>query len=274
MGVIAQDSTNLLFDRFVVEPSGDRKFSLAADGTHFVSCRGELRFVDCRIQNQFDDAINTHGIYQGVIRQMGPRRFACARCTRQHQGCFFYRSGDEVSWCRGEHLESAAKLTVESCSPINSEFCEIVFSEDLPAGMAKDDLLENLNAYPRITIERCDFRWNRARGILMNGPGPILVKETVFETPGAAIMVESSRVWGESGPVGELAVEGNTFKLCGTCAMWGDAVIQARNAFRADEGGADEPPFHGRLVLANNTFADCPAPALKVDSFREVEKDF
>ncbi|HAT11006.1 MAG TPA: hypothetical protein DCS97_10525 [Planctomycetes bacterium] len=271
MGVIAQDSSDLAFTRLVVEPSGQRRFSLAADGTHFVNCRGELRFEACRFQNQFDDAINAHGLYHQVVRRCDAHSLRIRTLHPQHQGVTTYRSGDRVRLCRAPHLLPLAELTIASVSALNSEMQDLRFAEALPEVIASGDFVENLSAYPAITIRGCTFRWNRARGVLLNGNQPIRVEGNHFETPGSAILVESSATWGESGPISDLRITGNTFTRCTTCPTWGAAVIQASPEFRCGEGvPADLPPFHGTVTLVDNAFRDCAAPAQRLESCERI----
>lgn len=89
------------------------------------------------------------------------------------------------------------------------------------AGRGRVGIIENITAYPQITLRNNIFRWNRARGILINGNPPIRVENNQFENPGCAIMIESSPFWAESGPVSDVRISGNTFTHCATCPSWG-----------------------------------------------------
>lgn len=274
MGVIAQNSTDLTFERLIVEPSGDRKFSLAADGTHFVNCRGELTLTDCRIQNQFDDAINAHGLYHQIVRPLGPRTLRLRTLHPQHQGVDTYIPDDLVRLCRPPYLLHLGELTLASSQRLNSEIQDLTFTSDLPADLVAGDFVENLTAYPAITLRNCSFRWNRARGALLNGNRPIRIENCHFESPGSAILVESTTTWGESGPIADLSITGSTFTRCTHTHSWGDAVIKAVPKFReGPDVPANLPPFHGNLTLRGNSFTDCSAPSLKAESFTQIDSD-
>ncbi len=271
MGVIAQNSSDLAFTRFIVEPSGERRFSLAADGCHFVNCRGVLTFSDCRFENQFDDAINAHGLYHQLVRTLSSRTLRLRTLHPQHQGVNTYKPGDRIRLCRAPYLVPIAELSLVSVSRLNSEFQDLSFASDLPADLAPGDFIENVSAYPAITIRDSIFRWNRARGLLLNGNRLIRVENCHFETPGSAILVESSAVWGESGPISDLRITGNTFHNCGTCPHWGDAVIKSAPDF-LENAPADRPPFHGSLTLQDNTFTQCSAPILNAQGFAQISQ--
>jgi hypothetical protein len=108
--------------------------------------------------------------------------------------------------------------------------------------------------------------------VLLNGGGKILVENNIFETAGSAILVESSGVWGESGPIGELTIRNNTFRDCAHSPMWGKAVIWAVPEFR-EKAPADLPPFHGRMILRGNHFENCQSRDVLAESFAEVVRD-
>ena len=90
------DSANLRFDRFVVEPSLDRNFSLASNCTRFVSCRSDLQFLNCRIQNEFDEAIHVHGPKASCGGRSGRGRSESARCDGRNEAVSF---SDPVMRC-------------------------------------------------------------------------------------------------------------------------------------------------------------------------------
>lgn len=268
MGVIAQTAEDLRLRRVVVEPSGERKFSLACDATHFVSCRGRVDVEDCRFQNQFDDALNAHGLYTKVVRLLDPRTLRVRTMHPQHKGVGGFRAGDRLQFQSGPHLVPCGEAVVRECNAWNSETTDLVV-ETTPTGLKPGDVVENLSAYPELTLRGCTIRWNRARGVLLNGRGKILVENNTFETAGAAVLIESSPVWGESGPVQDLTIAGNTFRGCALSPMWGHAVIDAVPEFRVG-APAGLPPFHGRLTLHGNRFEHCPAPELIAESFAEI----
>lgn len=269
MGIIAQNSGDLSFAHLVVEPSGSRLFSLAADGAHLVNCRGKVSFEQCRFQNQFDDAINSHGLYHQVVRVLDSHsvRIRCAH--PQHQGVDTFQIGDRIRIAHAPYLQELAQLTLARVTRINGEMQDLQFDALLPADTRPGDYVENLSGYATTTIRNCVFRWNRARGILINGAQPILVENNTFESPGAAILIESSAHWAEAGPTGEVILRDNTFQRCCHTPSWGKAVIQAVPEF-LDNAPADLPPFHGKIHLSGNRFEDCYAPETRLASFAEI----
>lgn len=103
----------------------------------------------------------------------------------------------------------------------------------------------------------------------IGGPRPLLIEHNTFETPGAAILLESSSHWAEAGPTTDVVIRHNVFQNCGHAPAWGRAVIQAELDFRKD-APSDLPPFHGNITLADNQFSNCHAPETHLESFAGV----
>ena len=189
MGVIAQACTDVRLDQVVVEPSGDRRFSLTADATHFVHCRGKLEVENCRFQNQFDDGVNAHGLYRQIVRRLNNRTLRVRAVHPQHCGVKFDRPGDDIRLNGKAYMEDLGTLRLKSIVYLNSEMTDLTFDSDIPVGLGEGDFVENTTAYPVISIRNSEFRWNRARGILVNGKGPVTIEGNRFHTAGSAIQI-------------------------------------------------------------------------------------
>ncbi len=272
MGVIAQACTDVRLHQVVVEPSGNRKFSLTADATHFVHCRGKLEVESCRFQNQFDDGVNAHGLYRQIVRRLDSRTLRVRAVHPQHCGLKIDRTGDDIRLNSRKYMEDLGSLRLKSITSLNSEMTDFTFETDIPADVGEGDFVENTTAYPVVSIRDSDFRWNRARGILVNGKGPVTIEKNRFQNSGSAIQIESSPMWGEAGPVSEIRIADNDFLGCASVPDWGAAVIQADPEFRRN-APKDIAPFHGRIDIQNNRFVDCHAPAVKLNSFKEIHSD-
>lgn len=256
MGIIAQHSENISLKKVVVEPSGSRKFSLTADATHFVSCKGSLTIDKCRFQNMMDDGINAHGNYLRILRKTGPQSLL-VRCGHpQHQGLSLLSPGDIIETLDREDMSVMDTTTVKAVNPLNFEVYEVETSS--PARFKNDDLIENTTWYPDITVRNTTIRWNRARGMLLNGRGRMLVENCTLENPGAGILIETSGEWCESGAIKDLVIRNNTFVNCAHTSSWGKANIIARPDLLNPEKRT--VPFHGSITVEGNTFEKVNAP--------------
>lgn len=110
---------------------------------------------------------------------------------------------------------------------------------------------ENLTLSPEVTVKRCVFRGNRARGMLLTCRSA-LVEDCLFEVPGAAVYLEGeAEYWYESGATRELVFKNNRFVNCSYIPAWGAAPIVACPK-AAHSGGWF---FHRRIALEEIPFS-------------------
>lgn len=97
MALICENTEDVTLDQYDVrlrEGSG-RFISASADASHFVNCRGAIRFDGCLFENMLDDATNVHGTYMAVDTLSGDRLTARFGHVQQ-QGFDFARAGDTL----------------------------------------------------------------------------------------------------------------------------------------------------------------------------------
>ena len=249
MGFLAENCENVDLNRCTIEPSGTRMVSTTADATHFVGCRGKVTLRNCRFQNQLDDAMNVHGTYQEVMDILGKRTVGLRMGHFQQLGFRLAVPGDTIGLVRlSESFFAYDKLTVKSIEFVNGRYQVLTFNENIPAKLRTGDLLENLTAYPDLTVENCNISRNRARGLLISTPKKTLIKNNFFSTEMEAILipVESSS-WYESGNAANITIVGNTFQDCTSGGM-DRGVIR----FHTDEGNKNVA--FKNIVVENNTF--------------------
>lgn len=268
MGIIAQRCEDLDLRHCVVEPSGKRRFSLTADATHFVSCKGKLTIEGCRFQNQFDDCVNVHGNFMQVLRGLDSRHVLVRTGHPQHQGVVMVEQGDTVEWLDSGELTVKGTAEIVSATALNSETVELAVKGELPQDLQPGDLLENATWYPTVTLRNNTFRWNRARGVLLNGRGPISVEHCRFESAGSAALVETSPSWFESGPVREVAIRDNTFVNCTHAHGWGTAVIGVDLGLPGDCKRTSW--FHDTIRIEGNRFDGLNAPIFAGKLVRKI----
>ena len=214
MGLIAENSSDLILDSFNVTPSQGRMVSTTADATHFVGCRGKVVLKNCTFNNQLDDATNVHGTYQEVIDILGSNSIGVRMGHAQQQGFIIGRATDTIGLVRLENsFFPYDHLTLKSTEYINGRYQIISFNEDLPATLKVGDLIENIQGYPDLLVQNCNISRNRARGLLISNPKNTLIENNYFSTEMEAILipVESSH-WFESGNAANLIIRNNTFQ--------------------------------------------------------------
>lgn len=216
MGIIAENSSNLILDNFNVTPSQGRMVSTTADATHFVGCRGEVVLKNCTFNNQLDDASNVHGTYQKIVDILDEKRIGVRMGHHQQQAFVVGKPNDTLGFVRlTKSFFAYKKATIKNIEYINSRYQIITFNEKIPSTVKEGDLVENLDAYPEFTVENCTISKNRARGLLISTPRKTVIKNNFFSTEMEAILIPvESGHWYESGNATDVTITGNTFQDC------------------------------------------------------------
>lgn len=251
MGVLAQRTHNVTIDACRVTPSAGRMVSTTADATHFVNCTGRLVLSDNIFENQKDDATNIHGVYVQVVQRLGEDQVLVRLRHRQQHGFGFLRPGSVVEFVRGKSMVTYATAEVTAVDRVNRELTRLTFEGGPPDALRVGDALAEVRDYPEVEIRDNVIRNNRARGMLLNCRGPVLVEGNHFHTPGAAILFEGDAFhWFEQGGVRDCVIRNNTFENC-LFGVWGKAVIDVKAGVREDK---ETSRYNKNLVVSDNVF--------------------
>ncbi|MBJ7881577.1 alpha-1,3-galactosidase-related protein [Gelidibacter salicanalis] len=216
MGIIAENSSDLILDNFNITPSKGRMVSTTADATHFVGCSGKVVLKNCTFSNQLDDASNVHGTYQKIVDILGSNKIGVRMMHHQQKGFVIGQPDETLGFVR---LENAffpyEKSTIKSIEYINNRYQIITLNKKLPSDIQLGDLVENLDGYPDFLVQNCKIINNRARGLLISNPASTVIENNFFSTEMEAILfpVESG-YWYESGNAANVVIKGNTFQDC------------------------------------------------------------
>ncbi len=251
MGVIAQRSRDVTVDHCRVTPSGKRMISVTADATHFVNCTGSIVLSDNLFENQKDDATNIHGIYAQVIEQLASDELVVRLMHRQQHGFDFLASGKQIDFVRAKSMTTYATEQVARVSRMNSELTRIWIKGGVPEHLRIGDTIAEVREYPEVVIRNNTIRNNRARGMLLNCRGPVLVENNYFHTPGAAILFEGDAFhWFEQGGVRDCKIQGNTFDNC-LFGVWGKAIIDVKAGIREEK---ETSRYNKNITITENRF--------------------
>lgn len=240
---------------------GNRCFSANADASHFVACRGTVRLSECSFERQLDDGVNIHGVYTKVIRK-DELSVIVRYMHYQCRGIGLFEDGCTVKALDEKSLIPHKTARVLRAEELNTE-CTRLYLEGGTDGFEVGDIADSVDFYPDVTIERCRFVNNRARGILIGSEKKTVIRDNYFHVPGTAVKLESDSVyWYESGCVGELEISGNVFDDCCyvSSRSWGDAVIDVSPREKTEEGAY----FHGSIKITGNDFSTCAAAAANI----------
>lgn len=253
MGVIAQKSENIniLKTNILPAPGSDRAFSVDADATHFVNCRGLVKLEECNFQLQMDDPLNIHGIYGRIIERRDDHTLLITLVHEMQKGVEFVGANDDIRLIRCKDLSPYGKNVVKECIRISKDYMLVTAMNPLPENIEENDTIENMSWNAELIIRNCNFKANRARGPLISTPRKALVENNVFNIPGCGILIEGdSNYWFESGAVEDVTIRNNTFLEC-TFGNWGSAVIQVTPGVKEPEKAEC---YHRNIRIEGNTF--------------------
>lgn len=225
MGLLAQLCENITLDGFGVCLKGEndpRYFTTQADATHFSQCKGKITSTGGLYEGMMDDAINVHGTYLKVIRQIDRYTLVGRYMHDQFWGFDWGYVGDEVQFVRSKTMEVVGDTSrIERIAPLDKpsvegarEF-EIRFSEPVGDWLTEGESfgIENLTWTPEVYFADNTIRNNRARGSLFSTPKKTVVENNLFDhTSGTAILLcGDCNGWYETGACRDVVIRKNRF---------------------------------------------------------------
>jgi hypothetical protein len=249
MGLIAENSADLILDGFNVTPSNGRMVSTTADATHFVGCRGKVVLKNCTLTNQLDDASNIHGTYQKIVDVLDDYRIGVRMGHSQQQGFVIGNSNDTLGLVRlSNSFHPYHHLTIKSTEYINGRYQIITLNEKLPAEIKTGDLIENLSAYPELLVENCTISGSRARGLLLSTPKKTVIRNNFFSTEMEALLIPvESGHWYESGNGANISITNNVFQDCNHSGL-------NRGIIRFETDDDNDNIAFNTIEISNNKF--------------------
>lgn len=262
MGVVAQVSENIRVNNMTVKNDTGKNHSLYCDATHFISCTGKIEVSDSYFEGMMDDALNVHGLFTKVI-SVDEEGILVRDMHPGSKNIPIFEKGSKIAVMEPEYLIPEKYFDVVDVHVINDEFIYLYLNDT--SGITVGYTIEELTRNPEVYFMNNTVLQNRARGILLASKGKTVVSGNRFNTPGAAISLESNgNFWYESGGVSDVLIENNIFDNCKFCDnVWGRAVIHTAKR-RKDDG---KRFYHGKVVVKNNRFINSQkTPFIAADS--------
>ena len=255
MGFITQFCENVELRDCRVTPGEGRIFSVCADASHFVNCRGFIRLRGCQFENQLDDPLNVHGLNTRIKEVLDARTVLTERVHHEQHGVSIGLTGDTVQFSDNGTLLSYGRGEIETVDSINARYARVRFRDELPAGLRPGHVIENLSWVPDLSVSDCTVRNNRARGFLVSTPGIVRIERNRISAGGAGIKISGdANYWFESGAVRDVLIRDNEFgECCFGDLPWGFSVIDIDPEIAEPE--KNEICFHRNIRIENNRFA-------------------
>lgn len=254
MALIGENTENVTMKHFNVRlrEGSDRYISASADATHFVNCRGIMRFKDCLFENMLDDATNVHGTYMKINEFIADDRISLQFGHLQQEGFLFASPGDSLQMIDRESLLPVCQFVVKDVNVISDNYWIIQSETALPKPANLNNLaVENLTNTASLIMQRCTVRNNRARSILISTPKPVLVEDNYFDSMMAGILIAGdANSWFESGNVRDVVIRNNTFVNLGKGGEAPQSVLQISPEI--PKSARSKGYYHGNIVFENN----------------------
>ncbi len=253
MGILAQTCHNIHLDNFNTKRKDGQYYTANVDATHFVNCTGLVTVENCLFENQFDDALNIHGMYARVEKVCGNELFV-REVHGQAKGIKIFREGDRIQAVNFNSLIPYTEKTIKAVEYVNQDIIRLTLNEacdDIIIG----DSIESMNRAADLIFRNNTVRNNRARGMLIATRGKTLIENNYFHTSGAAVLFEANGdYWYESGGTLDVTIKNNNFDAC-RYAKWSDAIISCVPKKAIEEGkyfGKDIKILDNRFYMIND----------------------
>lgn len=253
LGLIAQNSRDIVIDGMICEPSRGRSCAAFADFLHFSGCSGLISIENSRFIGAHDDAINVHGTHLIITRQAGDR-ITARYMHPQSYGFASHAIGETIEAIDPltlRPLASAEILDVKVTSLYDVEL-QISSSDGFTVGMA----IENIDRTAELLVRNNHFECIPTRGILVTTRRKVVIENNVFKHLRlASILVsDDARGWYESGYVRDLLVQNNSFVDC-----------EGPQVLLLPEVDHENPalPVHENIRILDNVITDSTAPFVK-----------
>ena len=256
--------------------------SLNADAFHCICAAQGPEYLECSARFMADDCINICSDYHLITSSAGP----VVRVLSKHRNGINVRIGDSVELLayNGRRLPDAKVTSIEPDTGATEAERQFISKQGMDAG-TKEHLMR-ASAF-RITLDRtvelpigsalcpssrkgngfvvrkCDFGFNRSRGILVKAGDGIIEGNVLTGNVMSAIMVAPEWWWLESGCSDHLKIVNNTISNCGDIAI---AVF----AFGGSPGIAPAGT-HSNILVSGNAISDSPLPNILVTSTSGLE---
>ncbi len=248
MGFICQLCENVSMKNLKTVPreNSGRMLSVNADSTHFVNCRGFVRYDGCTFLNMLDDAGNCHGNYLKLAKKLDAHTVLLSFGHPQQQGVNIFEKGDKIRIVDNMTMCAVAVVTVKSAELISKNFVRLETEEALPE--TKDSFaFENFTAMPELYINNCVCGANRPRGFLPSTWKKTVITNNTFYNMSCALhFTGDCNDWFESGPSENVTVKNNNFR--NSAYAGGAAICITPNVKNGDK------PYHRNITIEDNVF--------------------
>ena len=214
----------------------------AADGVHFVACKGKIEITDSVFEGTVDDALNIHANFYHTVK--AENNIIYARRSSMSHGLSAYTDvfgvGDEIAVYHGRTMEEKARFTVKDVKITGEWTIELTVDKDT-GELDNEDLIENLSTNPEVYFKNTRFAKSNAH-LRLQSRGHFAVENCDFTLP--ILLTGDTNYWFESSPVRDLTIK--------NCRFIGErATIRIIPEFTPTKAA---PFYHSGIKITDNSF--------------------
>lgn len=267
MALVGDRCRDVKIQRFEVKrkPGSSRLLSTNADAVHMANCSGVVGINDCLLAGMGDDCINVHAQFLKLARLSDSRTAIVENKAETPFGNDdLPRAGDRFILSRANSLEPLGEAVVVGAEAGARE--AVHFATDLPRDFRPGDLLCDATNIAALTVSRCRFPGNRARGVL--GHSDVVIENCQFSHQSeSAVLLTPDEFWMECGSAARVKINNNEFndvlrlRRPKEGAITIDAVINANNQVLRSAAHVNRD-----IVIEGNTIADAAGSAIAANA--------
>lgn len=274
MGVRAYSSENLYFNSFntILKPGTDRLMTVTADAIHTIDCKGDLVIQNSIFENCGDDALNTHSMYQQLMKKLGKDKLYVSNPRGYH---FAPEVGDEMEISARADLSVIQNVTVKAVESAIDGF-NVTFNEEISDKVVTEeskgngDVIANITRSTKLVYTNNLVRNKRCRGILIQTRFAKVTNNTFSNLSDAGILMTSDTgEWYESLPSHNVVIENNKFISNNLGKGGSDGDITAITIGKDGNYGA--VGVQKNLAIKNNFIANSMNSGIYINSAKDVD---
>ena len=265
LGIVSQFSENLSFDKVDIVPSNNRVISAFADCLHFSGCKGDISIQNCHFKGSHDDPVNVHGTQLRIIGTPSGVSIKVRFMHGQTYGFPAFFAGDTISFVHSAALQTFASGIIAEAKMLSEREMLLILKTRLPAGIEKDDCIENITCTPSLTVQNNLFEATNTRGLLVTTPRHVLIDGNTFNKTGmqAILIADDASSWFESGSVKDVTISNNKFINCGYNLGKNSYTISIEPE---NHQLIKDYYVHSNINIVNNTFITTGGPLITARS--------
>ena len=210
MGVVGSRNSDVTIERLQImpTPARGRLMSVCADGVHLGQGSGTVTIADCLMAGMGDDGINVNNRYLRIVERRDDRTLVVGKYRNQS----FDQSDAPTDPTRFALVAVRTLTTIGEALAIAGQVAgdraTLRFQSDLPRTLLEGDMLSDLSANVALTVSRCVFPGNRARGVLAHSNATIEGCRFANQTH-SAVLLAPDLVWLEGAEAAQVRIVDN-----------------------------------------------------------------